>query len=107
MRPSVGLERVVPVAADVDVDLGRPVRGRDLDARDPRQLVGDDRRLQQLDDAMFGLEALVALLPQPGPFERGRAAAAEVDGELDVGRVRAARGARRRSRAPRAGGPRW
>ena len=54
---------------------------------DRGQPVGDDRGLQQLDDAVLGLEALLARLPQPGPLERGRAAPPEVDGELDVGRA--------------------
>ena len=69
-----GLERVVPVAADVDVDLGGPVRGRDL--RRPRasgRRSGTIVRLQQLDDAVLGFEALLARLPEPGPFERRRA----------------------------------
>ena len=77
------LERVVPVAADIDVHLGRPVRGRDLHAGERRQLIGNDRRLQELDDAVFGLEPLLALLPQPGALERGRAAPPEVDRELE------------------------
>ena len=98
-----GLERVVPVAADVDVDLGGPVRGRDLHARDHGQAVGNDRRLQQLDDAVLGFETLLARLPQPRAFERRRAAPSEVDRELDVGRRERARVGRRRSRAPRAG----
>ena len=83
--PAVGgLERVVPVAADVDVDFCRPVRGRDLDTFDLRQSVGDDRRLQQLDDPVLGFEALLARLPQAGAFEGRCTAPAEVDRELDV-----------------------
>ena len=101
-----GLERVVPVAADVDVDLGGPVRGGDLHAFERGQAVGDDRRLQELDDAVLGLEALLARLPQPRPLEGRAAAPSEVDGELDVGRTEPLAAARRRSSGPRGAGPR-
>src|SRR4029077_618875 len=83
------LERVVPVATDVDVDLGGPVRGCNLDAGDEGQPVGNDGRLQQLHDAVLGLEPLSARLPQPGALERGRAAPSEVDRELHVIRSKA------------------
>ncbi len=79
-------ERVVPVAADVDVDLRGAIGGRNAYAGDKRQLVGDDRPLQELDEALLVLELLLARLPELRAFERGRATSAEVDRELDIAR---------------------
>ena len=78
-------EGVVPVAADVDDHVGGAVDGGELDAFDHRQPLRHDRLLEHLDHVVLRRELLLAQLPELGPLEGGGGAAAEIDGELEVG----------------------